>query len=99
LSSGTGIWNRSRKRRIDSKRHLLLLVRDVLSFARLAHPVALDGLGKDYRRLALVVHRRVVCVVDLEQVVAAAVEQPDFLVRIVGDEFLQFRVLKKYSRT
>ena len=34
--------------------HLLLLVGDVLALAGLAHPVALDRLGEDHRRLALV---------------------------------------------
>jgi hypothetical protein len=32
--------------------HLLLLVGDVLALAGLTHPVALDGLGQDHRRLA-----------------------------------------------
>jgi hypothetical protein len=37
--------------------HLLLLVRDVLAFARLAHPVALDRLGEDDGRLPGVLRR------------------------------------------
>ena len=72
-------------------RHLLLLVRDVLRFAGLAHPVALDRLGQDHRRLALVIHGRVVRVVDLERVMTAAVELPDVLVGIISDELLQLR--------
>ena len=73
------------------ERHLLLLVRDVLRLARLAHPVALDGLGEDDGRLPLVVHRAVERRVHLVRVVAAAIQVPDLLVRPVGDEFLQLR--------
>ena len=73
------------------ERHLLLLVRDVLRLARLAHPVALDRLGEDDRRLARVVHRGVVRGVDLERVVPAAVQLPDVVVRVVGDQLLQLR--------
>ena len=68
--------------------HLLLLMGDVLAFARVAHAVALDGLGEDQRRLALVLHRRVVGGVDLERIVAAAHERPDLVVRHVGDQRL-----------
>jgi hypothetical protein len=50
-------------------RHLLLLVRDVLRLAGLAHPVALDRLGEDDRRLALVVRPPRGSRVDLERVV------------------------------
>ena len=89
LSSGTGIWKRSRKRRIASIVHLLLLVRDVLRLAGLAHAVALDRLGEDDRRLALVLDGRVVRRVDLVRIVAAAVQVPDVLVGPVGDQRLQ----------
>ena len=71
--------------------HLLLLVRDVLRLARFAHAVALDRLREDHRRLALVVDRGLIRVVDLERIVAAAVELPDVVVRIVGDKLLQLR--------
>ena len=66
-------------------------MRDVLRFARLAHPEALDRLGEDHRRLALVVNRHVKCRVDLVRVEAAAVEVPYFLVGPVGDEGLELR--------
>ena len=65
--------------------HLLLLVGDVLALAGLAHPVALDRLGEDHRRLARVLDGRRVGGVDLARVVAAAVEQPDLLVGHVRD--------------
>src|SRR5574343_449266 len=71
--------------------HLLLLVRDVHRLASLAHAEALDGLGQDQGRGALVLDGAVVGGEDLEQVVAAAVQRPDFIVGPVGDQFLQFR--------
>ena len=70
-------------------RHLLLLVRDVLRLARGAHAVALDRLGEDDGRLALVIHGRVIRGVDLVRIVAAAVEVPDLVVRPVAHELLQ----------
>ncbi len=76
-------------------RHLLLLMRDVLRLARLAHAVALDRLGEDHGRLAGVVYRGVERGVDLERVVAAAVQEPDVVVRIVGDELLQLRRIEE----
>jgi hypothetical protein len=71
--------------------HLLLLVGDVLRLARLAHAIALDGFGEDYRRLAGVVHRGMIGGVDLVRVVAAAIEAPDVVVRPVGDHRLELR--------
>ena len=71
--------------------HLLLLVGDVLAFARLPHPVALDGLGEDHRRLAGVLDGRLVGGVDLARVQAAAVERPDLLVAHVGHHRPQLR--------
>ena len=65
--------------------HLLLLMGDVLPLARLAHAVALDGLGQDDRGLALVVLGRVVGGIDLERVVAAADQGPDLVVGPAGD--------------
>ena len=91
----TRIWKRSRMCRIDSERHLLLLVRDVLRFARLAHAEALDRLGEDHRRLALVVDRHVKRRVDLVRVEAAAVEVPDLVVGPVGDEGLELRRIEE----
>ncbi|MNO79606.1 hypothetical protein D3C76_707800 [compost metagenome] len=69
---------------------LLHVVRNVLRFAR-AGAVALDGLGQDDGRLALVVDRLVVGRIDLVRVVAATVELPDFLVGEVLDHLQQFR--------
>jgi hypothetical protein len=80
--------------------HLLLLVGDVLAFARLPHPVALDGLGEDHRRLAGVLDGRLVGGVDLARVQAAAVERPDLLVAHVGHHRPQLGLVpKKCSRT
>ena len=67
---------RSRNSRSDVLAHLLLLVRDILAFARLAHTVALDCLGEDSGGLHLVLHRRRISRVDLERIVAAADEAP-----------------------
>jgi hypothetical protein len=69
---------------IDDRAHLLLLVGDVLRLARLAHAVALDGLGEDHRRLAGVLHRRGVGGVDLVRIVAAAVQAPDVVVDMLA---------------
>ncbi len=46
---------------------LLGVVGDVLRFAAAPVPVALDGLGQDHRRLALVVDRVMVGRIDLER--------------------------------
>ena len=72
--------------------HLLGLVGDHLALAGDAHPVALDRLGEDHRRLAGVPDRRVVGRVDLLLIEAAAVEQPDLLVGHVRDALEQHRV-------
>ena len=45
--------------------HLLLLMGDVLAFARLAHAVALDSLGEDHGGLGAMRHRGRVGGVDL----------------------------------
>jgi hypothetical protein len=66
-------------------------VRDVHRLAGLAHAVALDRLGQDQRRLALVLDGALVGAEDLEDVVAAAVERPDVVVGPVGNQFLEFR--------
>ena len=65
--------------------HLLLLMGDVLPLARLAHAVALDGLGQDDRGLALVVLGGVIGRIDLERVMAAADQRPDLVVGPAGD--------------
>ena len=64
---------------------LLGLMGDHLPLARRAHAVALDGLGEDDGRLALVVGRGLVGGVDLDRVVAAARQRPDLVVAPVGD--------------
>ena len=73
--------------------HLLLLVRDVLALAGLAHPVALDGLREDDGRAARRALGRGVGRVDLLGVVPAAVQVPDLLVGHVLDAVGQLRVL------
>ena len=91
-SSVSSSSKRSRKASSACLVHLLLLVGDVLALAGLAHPVALDRLGEDHRRLAVVLGRRLVGRVDLALVEAAAVERPDLLVAHVGDHRLQLRL-------
>ena len=73
------------------ERHFLLLVRDVLCLARLAHAVALDRLGQDHRGLVLVIGRGVERGVHLVRIVAATIEVPDFLVAPVGHQRFEFR--------
>ena len=72
--------------------HLLLLVRDHLAFAGLAHAVALDGLGEDDGGPALALDRRLVGRVDLRGIVPAARQFPDALVRPVGDHRRRLRI-------
>ena len=72
--------------------HLLLLVRDVLALAGLAHAVALDGLGEDHRGPVGLVHRRGVGRVDLRRVVPAARQRPDLVVGPVLDHGRGLRV-------
>jgi hypothetical protein len=72
--------------------HLLGLVGDHLALARHAHPIALDRLGEDDRRLAGMCDRRLVGGVDLLLVVAAAIEIPDLVVAHVLDALEQPRV-------
>ena len=80
--------------RLDRRHpHFLLLMGDVLRFAPLAHAVALDGLGKNHRRLSCVLHCRRVGGVDLVGIVAAAVQAPDVVIRHRRDHLQQFGVL------
>ena len=72
-------------------RHLLLLVGDVHRFAGFAHAIALDGLGENDGRLALVVGRRLERRVDLVRIMAAAVQCPDVVVGPIGHHSLEFR--------
>ena len=71
---------------------LLHLVRGVAALEVAAQRPALDGLGEDDRRLALVLHRRLVGRVDLAVVVAAAGEVPDLLVAHALDHLAGARV-------
>ena len=64
---------------------LLGLMGDHLPFAGRAHAVALDGLGEDDGRLALVVDRGLVGGVDLDRIVPAAGQRPDLGVGPVLD--------------
>jgi hypothetical protein len=64
---------------------MLLLMGDHLPLARLAHAIALDGLGENDGRLALVVDRGLVGGVDLDRIMAAALQRPDLVVAPVGD--------------
>jgi hypothetical protein len=72
---------------------LLLLVRDVQPFRRLAEPESLHGLREDDGGCALVGHRGCVRGVDLLRIVAAAVQAPDLLIGHVGDHLLELGVL------
>jgi hypothetical protein len=67
-------------------------VGDVLALAGRTHPVALDGLREDHRRLACVTRGRGIGGVDLDRVVAAPVQGPDLLIRHVRDQRRELRV-------
>ena len=80
--------------------HLLGLMRDHLAFAGFAHPIALDGLGEDDRRLPLVLGGRLVSRIDLRGIVTAARQPPDFIVAHMSDHaFSSGYFPKKCSRT
>jgi hypothetical protein len=74
---------------------LLLAVRGHLALARLAHAVALLGVRQDHRGLAAVLRGGGVGGVDLDQVVAAALEAVDLLVRHALGQLFQLLVLAK----
>ena len=86
------MWKRSRNALQVVVVELLLLMRDVLAFARIAHAVALDGLREDHGRAARVVHGLVVRGVHLHGVVTAAVQVPDVLVGQVRDHRLELGI-------
>ena len=69
------------------ERQFLLLVRDVHPFARLAHAIALDRLGKDQCRLPLVFDGGLEGGENLEDVVTTAIQFPHIGIGPVGDEF------------
>ena len=71
---------------------LLGLMGDHLALAGRAHAVALDRLGEDDGRLALVVDRGLVGRIDLDRVVAAAGQRPDLRVGPVRDHRGGFRI-------
>src|SRR5690606_36563180 len=71
---------------------LLLLVRDLLALAGRAHAEAFHGLREYHGRPALVIDGLVVRRVDIDRVVATAVQPPDIVVRYVGDHRLELRV-------
>ena len=72
--------------------HLLLLVGDVLAFARFAEAVALDRAGEDDGRLPLVLDRGLVGVVDLDRIVAAEAQPLQLIVGEVLDHLEQPRI-------
>ncbi len=57
--------------------NLLLLMRGHAAFGGFAQAVAFDGLGQNHGGLAVVLHRALVGVVDLDRIVAAAAQRPD----------------------
>ena len=72
---------------------LLLLVRRHAALAAGAHAIALHGLGQDHHRRAAVRHGGGVGGVDLDEVVAAAVQAVDLVVGHGVDQQLQLRAL------
>ena len=71
---------------------LLLLVGDVLAFARLSQAVALDRLCQDHRGRAAMVYRRLEGRVHLGRIVAAPVQLAQFVVRVVLDQIQEARI-------
>src|ERR1700733_12663364 len=72
---------------------LFLLMRNVLTLARLAKSIAFDGLEENHRGLAFVFDRPLEPVVAFQGVVAAASESPDFVVGLVLYQPQQLRIL------
>src|ERR1700730_13518053 len=66
---------------------------DIGTLAGGAHAIALDGLGEDDGGLPAMVDRGGVCRVDLQRIVAAATELPDFLISHARDHLEQLRIL------
>ena len=93
LSSGIGMLKRSRNSRIASTSSFFSWWVGFFASPTLAHAVALDGLGEDHRRLAVVLDRRGEGRVDLVRIVAAAVQAPDVLVGHARDHLEQLRIL------
>ena len=75
--------------------HLLLLVGDVLTLARLAHAVALYRLGEYHGRLPGVLGGRGIRCEHLVCIMTATVQAPYFRVGHIGDHFQQFRIFSE----
>src|SRR5579864_8624722 len=73
--------------------HLFLLVGDVLTFPRLSHAIALDGLGKDDGWLRSVRGCLRISRIDLPRIVATTIERPDLVIRPVGYQRGQLWIL------
>ena len=72
--------------------HLFLLMRDVAAFARFAEAVTFDGLCENDRRLAFVLHRRLVSRINFSCVMAAAQQFADLLVAQMIHQFQQLGI-------
>ena len=72
---------------------LLLLVGDVAALARLAQPVALDGMGQNHGGAVFGFHGRLVGVVDLARIVSAAPQFHQLVVAEVRHQVEQLGVL------
>ncbi len=70
----------------------LLLVRDVLAFARFAKTVALDGARKNDRRRALVIDSRFIRRIDLARIVSAEAQPPQTFIGHGLDKLKQTRI-------
>ena len=73
--------------------HLFLLVRNVAALARFTEAVALNGFGKDHRRLALVLRRRFVGGINFTRVMTAAQQFANLLIREVVHQLEQLGIL------
>ena len=72
--------------------HFFLLVRNVFAFARFAEAVAFDRFRQNHRRLAFVLHRRLVGGIHFAHVVAAAQQLGNLLVAQMVHQFEQLGI-------
>ena len=72
---------------------LLLLMRCVLAFTRIAHAKTFYGFCKNDRWLPCVAHRRIVGSMHLKWIVATALQAPDLVIGHIGDHLGGFRLL------
>ena len=79
--------------------HLLLLVRRILRFTRLAHTVTFHSLGENDGRFSTVFIGYRVSREHLERVVTAAIQTPDFVVRHIGNQFQQLGIFAEEMLT